>query len=203
VTDRRAQLAAAEREIRAALAVVGVAAWGLGIEVDARLPAYVDASWRPHWRLDRGTHHPLTAIEARGWTALAAWIEGGVRPLEVLRSDRSVVYRVQLCGRVVSSTAAYFGPSLAHATASGHPVHLAIARSSWAAHADAGELALALAVLRRWVAPSRPWGLRDMIAEQLEQVGREATARAAGARWVPIVDPIPPGYLAAYGTASE
>ena len=193
------------QQVRDALRTVGIAAWGLGVELDRRLvPAgiAVDYLYPEPVPLVRALGAPigcdppaslgaLDPVEALGWTALAAWIEGGVRPIEVLRWPRFVEYRLRLAGRHLSSGPAWIA---------GDADRLAGSRID---HAAAGELALALAVLRRWVAPSRPWGLRDMIAEHLERVGREATARAAGAKWTPIVDPIPTGYLAAFGTANE
>lgn len=192
-------------QIRKALHVVGVAAFGLGVKVDPRLHGWTSRDWAeaghfagaawyhlgPHAPLDDHHGQTLSHLEALGWTALAAWVEGGVRPLEVQRWPRFVEYRARLAGRHLSSGPAWIV---------GDADRLAGSRLD---HAAFGELALALAVLRRWVAPTRPWGLRDMIAEHLERVGREATARAVGAKWVPTVDPIPPGYLAAFGTADE
>lgn len=197
-----------ERQARDALRVVGIASWGLGVEPDRRLAfaGFKLAAGAPDEilrRAPRGDPFDLPAfaspqalglldpVEALGWTALAAWVEGGVRPLEVQRWPRFVEYRARLAGRYLSSGPAWIV---------GDADRLAGSRLD---HAAFGELALALAVLRRWVAPTRPWGLRDMIAEHLERVGREATARAVGAKWIPTVDPIPPGYLAAFGTADE
>lgn len=189
--------APSSRQVRDALRTVGIAAWGLGVSPDPRLREHT-GEWIGRWYhpglpllIDDQGRAALDQIEALGWTALAAWIEGGVRPVEVQRWPRFVEYRVRLAGRHLSSGPAWIV---------GDADRLAGSRLD---HAAFGELALALAVLRRWVAPSRPWGLRDMIAEHLERVGREATARAVGARWVPIVDPIPAGYLAAFGTADE
>ncbi len=200
-------MTATVRQILDALRTVGVAAWGLGVEIDPRVVRVthvlghpVDAGWggdaaQGLWRLPEGVATPylglVDGIAARGWTALAAWIEGGVRPVEVQRWPRFVEYRVRLAGRYLASGARW---------TTGDADRLAGSRLD---HAAVGELALALAVLRRWVAPTRPWGLRDMIAEHLERVGREATGRGAGGRRVPIVDPIPPGYVAAFGTADE
>ena len=207
-------------QIREALHVVGTAACGLGVEVDPRLLGWTTRDWAeaghfagvawyhlgPLAPLDDRNRPALTHLEALGWTALAAWIEGGVRPIEVQRWPRFVEYRVRLAGRVASSGAARFGTALAgiaELAAGGDADAAELEAANRGAHRDAGELALALAVLRRWVAPSRPWGLRDMIAEHLERVGREAAARAAGRGSKQLFDPIPPGYLAAFGTADE
>lgn len=178
-----------EPEIREALRVVGEAARRLGVE---RSPD-VHRLWKEHERPFSLAHFAkpeidpwiilLSDAEALGWTALAAWIEGGQPPIVPLGSTgKPRGWTVQLADR--------------------HSTVLAWSREDSAAIAT---LARALLVLRRWSHRVEPWGLRDAVAEALDRVAREASVMAEGGPkpWTPITDPIPAWYLAAFGTADE
>lgn len=179
--------------IRDALHVVGIFAQSLGVAVDARLTAWerFEPTDPRGYSLPRGgplLGPPLGGLscpeEALGWTVLAHWIEHGGHPIE--RHSRiggasAVGWRVSLAGSTWSRAVA-----------------------STQDHARVAELAAALLVLRRWVCPVRPWGLRDLQADSVDRAQREASVRALGPRPAQVIDsPIPADYLAAHGSASE
>lgn len=170
-----------------ALLTVGVFADALGVQVEG-LAVTEPGLWEfgvhedaPHPMLG-----PIGRVYAIGWTVLAAWIEQGGNPIErsasrVGTGPLNVGWRVSLAGKTWSRAVA-----------------------TLADHARVADLAAALLVLRRWALPTRPWGLRDLQAEALDKVQREASVRAFGPRLsTPLVSPIDPAYLAAHGTAAE
>lgn len=170
-----------------ALLTVGVFADALGVEVDGLAvtePGLWEFGWRDHAPVPM--LGPIGRVRAIGWTVLAAWIEQGGNPIERSTSrlgtgPLNVGWRVSLAGKTWSRAVA-----------------------TLADHARVAELAAALLVLRRWALPTRPWGLRDLQAEALDKVQREASVRALGPRPRVVMDsPIDPAYLAAHGTASE
>lgn len=173
-----------------ALLAVGVFSDALGVEHSPMLRSSGVALWP--FTFPRDNPHPLPLLvtmdqgQALGWTVLAAWIEQGGNPIERSTSrlgtgPLNVGWRVSLAGKTWSRAVA-----------------------TLADHARVAELAAALLVLRRWALPTRPWGLRDLQAEALDKVQREASVRALGPRPRVVMDsPIDPAYLAAHGTASE
>lgn len=168
-----------------ALLTVGAFADAIGVAVPI---AALSGPWEPPVSALAPSPlvRPLGPVHAIGWTVLAAWIEQGGNPIErsasrVGTGPLHVGWRVSLAGRTWSRAVA-----------------------TLADHGRVAELAAALLVLRRWALPTRPWGLRDLQAEALDKVQREASVRALGPRPRVVMDsPIDPAYLAAHGTASE
>ena len=171
-----------------ALLVVGMFAEALGVEVSPLLTRSGITAWPFVLPFAGSRTEPalvtLTPIHAVGWTVLAHWIEHGGHPIQRMSrigGASAQGWRVTLAGRTWSRAVA-----------------------TPQDHARVAELAAALLVLRRWVCPVRPWGLRDLAADSVDRAQREASVRALGPRPAVALDsPIPTSYLAAHGTAAE
>lgn len=172
------------------LLAVGLFAESLGVQPSERLDRWATGGV-PRFAMPLGgpSTGPVggvmtSPVEALGWTVLAHWIEHGGHPIQRMSrigGASAQGWRVTLAGRTWSRAVA-----------------------TPQDHARVAELAAALLVLRRWACPVRPWGLRDLQADAVDRVQREASVRALGPRPAVVLDsPIPADYLARHGTASE